>query len=73
VQICLHLDKTLTFKFYLYRKSDSELEDELDERLKNIAPEMIKMIRNEIMDVGKPVTWDDIAGLDSAKTTIQVL
>ena len=31
------------------------------------------MIRNEIMDVGKPVSWDDIAGLESVKATIQVL
>lgn len=30
------------------------------------------MIRNEIMDVGKPVSWDDIAGLESVKATIQV-
>ncbi|XP_059480835.1 fidgetin-like protein 1 isoform X2 [Neocloeon triangulifer] len=52
-------------------KSEGEMEDEMDERLKNIAPEMIKMIRNEIMDIGKPVTWDDIAGLESAKNTIQ--
>jgi SpoVK/Ycf46/Vps4 family AAA+-type ATPase len=53
-------------------KSDDELDEEFDERLKNIAPEMIKMIRNEIMDVGKPVSWDDISGLESVKATIQV-
>lgn len=27
---------------------------------------------NEIMDSGPDVTWDDIAGLKVAKTTIQV-
>lgn len=47
-------------------------EEEIDERLKNIDPKMVETIRNEIMDVGAPVEWDDIAGLEFAKTTIQV-
>ncbi|XP_066985986.1 fidgetin-like protein 1 isoform X2 [Macrobrachium rosenbergii] len=42
-----------------------------DERLKNIEPKMIELIMNEIMDSGPPVSWDDIAGLEIAKTTIQ--
>ncbi|XP_045617963.2 fidgetin-like protein 1 isoform X3 [Procambarus clarkii] len=42
-----------------------------DERLKNIEPKMIELIMNEIMDSGPSVTWDDIAGLDLAKSTIQ--
>lgn len=42
-----------------------------DERLKNIDPKMIEAIRNEIMDHGSPIHWDDIAGLQFAKTTIQ--
>ncbi|XP_034250452.1 fidgetin-like protein 1 [Thrips palmi] len=46
-------------------------EEEIDERLKNIDPKMIETIRNEIMDIGAPVEWDDIAGLEFAKTTIQ--
>ncbi|XP_065071339.1 fidgetin-like protein 1 [Rhopilema esculentum] len=42
-----------------------------DERLKNIEPRMVEMIENEIMDHGAPVSWDDIAGLEFAKKTIQ--
>jgi hypothetical protein len=54
---------------------DSPEQDSLepqDERLRNIDPKMVEMITNEIMYVGKPVEWDDIAGLEFAKTTIQV-
>jgi ATPases of the AAA+ class len=48
------------------------LEPELeDERYKGIDKVMIERIENEIMDQGKPVTWDDIAGLTFAKQTIQ--
>lgn len=42
-----------------------------DERLKNIEPRMVELIENEIMDNGSPVNWDDIAGLEFAKKTIQ--
>lgn len=42
-----------------------------DERLKNIEPKMIELIKNEIMDSGAPVSWDDIAGLEFAKKTIK--
>lgn len=38
----------------------------------NIEPKMVELIMNEIMDNGPPVSWDDIAGLELAKTTIQV-
>lgn len=38
----------------------------------NIEPKMVELIMNEIMDSGPPVSWDDIAGLELAKTTIQV-
>lgn len=34
---------------------------------------MIELIKNEIMDHSSPVTWDDIAGLEFAKKTIQVI
>lgn len=44
-----------------------------DERLRHIDPKMVEMIRSEIMDHGSTVTWDDIAGLQFAKHTIQVL
>ncbi|KAM6922279.1 fidgetin-like protein 1 isoform 1-T1 [Lycodopsis pacificus] len=43
----------------------------LDERLKNFEPKIIKLIMSEIMDHGPPVSWDDIAGLEFAKTTIK--
>lgn len=43
-----------------------------DDRLKNLDPKLIELIRNEIMDRGHPITWDDISGLDFAKKTIQV-
>lgn len=42
-----------------------------DERLKNIDPNMIELIKNEIMDSGKSVTWDDIAGLEYTKKIIK--
>ncbi|XP_042232070.1 fidgetin-like protein 1 isoform X2 [Homarus americanus] len=42
-----------------------------DERLKNTDPKMVELIMNEIMDSGSPVTWNDIAGLELAKSTIQ--
>lgn len=48
------------------------IEEEIDERLKNIEPKMIELIKNEIMDSGAKVEWDDIAGLEFAKATIQV-
>ncbi|XP_050685778.1 fidgetin-like protein 1 isoform X2 [Eriocheir sinensis] len=42
-----------------------------DPRLANIDGKMVELIMNEIMDSGLDVTWDDIAGLKLAKTTIQ--
>ncbi|KAF6209613.1 hypothetical protein GE061_015361 [Apolygus lucorum] len=51
--------------------SNSQENEEIDERLKNIEPRMIELIKNEIMDCGSKITWDDIAGLHFAKTTIQ--
>ncbi|MPC27405.1 Fidgetin-like protein 1 [Portunus trituberculatus] len=37
----------------------------------NIDAKMVEMIMNEIMDSGPDVTWDDIAGLKLAKSTIK--
>ncbi|KAL1451939.1 hypothetical protein WDU94_006268 [Cyamophila willieti] len=48
-----------------------DLEEPEDERYKGIDKVMIERIENEIMDQGKTVTWDDIAGLTFAKQTIQ--
>ncbi|EFX75995.1 hypothetical protein DAPPUDRAFT_322816 [Daphnia pulex] len=51
--------------------NNDEQEKVVDERLKNIEPRMVELIENEIMDNGSPVNWDDIAGLEFAKKTIQ--
>lgn len=64
----------LSFEYYLRNESSNSMEEtsEEDERLKNLDPKMIELIRNEIMHHGNPVTWDDISGLEFAKKTIQV-
>ncbi|XP_030045922.1 fidgetin-like protein 1 [Microcaecilia unicolor] len=49
----------------------AELTQPVDERLKNFEPKMIELITCEIMDHGPPVNWDDIAGLEFAKSTIR--
>ncbi|XP_078093053.1 fidgetin-like protein 1 [Mustelus asterias] len=54
-----------------YENSSSEPTVPVDERLKNLEPKMIQLIMSEIMDHGPPVNWDDIAGLEFAKTTIK--
>ncbi|XP_044149465.1 fidgetin-like protein 1 isoform X1 [Bufo gargarizans] len=54
-----------------YSASNSESNVPFDERLKNIEPKMIELIMSEIMDHGPPLNWDDIAGLEFAKTTIK--
>ncbi|XP_048413276.1 fidgetin-like protein 1 isoform X2 [Stegostoma tigrinum] len=51
--------------------NSSEASLPVDERLKNVEPKMIQLIMSEIMDHGPPVNWDDIAGLEFAKTTIK--
>ena len=40
------------------------------DRYKNIDSKMVEMVKNEIMDQGDPVEWDDIAGLTFAKKTV---
>ncbi|TPX56084.1 hypothetical protein PhCBS80983_g04811 [Powellomyces hirtus] len=42
-----------------------------DERLKNIPPQMVETIMNEMLDNVAQVTWDDIVGLALAKATIK--
>lgn len=46
-------------------------EEPIDERLAGIEPRIVEMIRNEIISRVDEVTWDDIAGLDHAKKSIQ--
>lgn len=52
-------------------QSKMEVDENVDERLKNVDPRMVEMIRSEIMDIGGAVEWDDIAGLNFAKTIIK--
>ncbi|XP_006875342.1 PREDICTED: fidgetin-like protein 1 [Chrysochloris asiatica] len=54
-----------------YGPGPTEPSHPVDERLKNLEPKMIELIMNEIMDHGPPVNWDDIAGVEFAKTTIK--
>lgn len=54
------------------KSSNSNQEPQiLDERLKHFEPKIIELIMSEIMDHGPPIAWDDIAGLEFAKTTIK--
>ena len=48
---------------------DTEMEN--DPRYKNVDPKMVELIKNEIMDCGQEVAWDDIAGLEFAKETVK--
>ena len=56
-------------------KEDEEPKEEkpkiTDDRLKNIDPPMVETICNEIMEKSCPILWDDIAGLEHAKKSIQ--
>ena len=42
-----------------------------NESLKNIDPKMVELIQNEIIDNGRKLQWDDIAGLEFAKKKIE--
>lgn len=53
------------------RPNSNEEPQIVDERLKNFEPKIVELIMSEIMDHGPPVAWDDIAGLEFAKTTIK--
>ncbi|XP_034041414.1 fidgetin-like protein 1 [Thalassophryne amazonica] len=52
-------------------RNTSQKPQVLDERLKMFEPKIVELILSEIMDHGPPVAWDDIAGLEFAKTTIK--
>lgn len=45
--------------------------EDIDPRYKNIDMKMVELIKNEIMDSGEPVNWDDIAGLEFAKEMVK--
>ncbi|XP_061817612.1 fidgetin-like protein 1 isoform X2 [Nerophis lumbriciformis] len=53
------------------RSNSNEEPQILDERLKNFEPKIVELIMSEILDHGPPVVWEDIAGLEFAKTTIK--
>ena len=46
-------------------------DEELPEELQDLDKELVKKIQNEIMESGDMITFDDIAGLDDAKQTVQ--
>ncbi|XP_072755713.1 fidgetin-like protein 1 [Anoplolepis gracilipes] len=52
-------------------QNKTNTEEVEDERLRNIDPEMIELIKNEIMESDKTITWDDIAGLEYIKKTVK--
>jgi SpoVK/Ycf46/Vps4 family AAA+-type ATPase len=52
-------------------KGSSAGKEELDEKYKHLDQKMVELIMCEIMDHGPTLTWDDIAGLEFAKTTIK--
>jgi SpoVK/Ycf46/Vps4 family AAA+-type ATPase len=54
-----------------YSQDKIETEEEVDERLKNIDPNMIELIKSEIMESDKTTTWNDIAGLEYTKKIIK--
>ncbi|KAL7482269.1 hypothetical protein ACHAW6_007938 [Cyclotella cf. meneghiniana] len=45
-------------------------DEEVPEELRGLDKELIEKIENEIVDSGEKVTFDDIAGLDNAKSTV---
>jgi len=45
--------------------------DELPEELSHLEVKLVRKIESEIMHIGDPVTFDDIAGLHDAKQTVQ--
>ena len=48
-------------------------DDELPEELRGLDKELVEKINNEIVDNGQKVTFDDIAGLENAKNTVNEL
>jgi len=54
-----------------YSQDKIGTDEEVDERLKNIDPNMIELIKSEIMESDKTTTWDDIAGLEYTKKIIK--
>ena len=53
--------------------SNGNDEEELPEELRGLDKELIEKINNEIVDNGQKVTFEDIAGLENAKNTVNEL
>ena len=51
--------------------SNQDEEDELPEELQRYGKDLVSKIENEIMESGDRITFDDIAGLDDQKQTVQ--
>ena len=57
----------------MQKQKEPEVDDKgepIDERYKNLDQAMVETIQNEIMETDCKLTWDDIAGLEFAKSTI---
>ena len=50
--------------------SNGNNDEEIPEELRGLDKELIEKINNEIVDDGQKVTFDDIAGLENAKNTV---
>ena len=57
--------------FIRAQEEKKEDDEELPERLKGCAKELVKRIEQEVIDSGSPVTFEDVAGLADAKRSIQ--
>jgi hypothetical protein len=55
-----------------FEGASSGNEAEEDDKLTNIDPTIVKLIQSHIMVETTKFTWDDVAGLEYAKSTIQV-
>lgn len=64
-------DKEKSMQNNIPLQNKTNTEEVEDERLRNIDPDMIELIRSEIMDSGKTITWDDIAGLEYIKKIVK--
>ena len=51
--------------------SNQDEEDDLPEELQRYGKDLVSKIENEIMESGDRITFDDIAGLDDQKQTVQ--
>ncbi|XP_070165621.1 fidgetin-like protein 1 isoform X2 [Polyergus mexicanus] len=64
-------DKENSMQSNILLQSKTNVEEVEDERLRNIDPNMIELIRNEIMESGKAIMWNDIAGLEYIKKIVK--